>query len=61
MPILYEDTDEAMKHSWDTGSFLLGLTVGGLIFTQVGREMVKTAAGITEEEIKKRLEARKKK
>lgn len=61
MPILYESTDNAVKHSWDTGSFLLGLIAGGLIFTQVGREMVKTAAGITEEEIKKRIEARKKK
>lgn len=71
MPILYESTDRLFRgspkkmqeggHSWSTGSFLVGLGVGALIFTSVGRELVKTAAGITEEEIRKRLEARKKK
>jgi len=59
MPILYEDTDKMMQNSWDTTSFLIGaasgLFLGALIFTAVGREMVKTAAGITEEEIRRRI------
>lgn len=42
------------------GSFFVGLGLGFIIFTSLGREMVKTAAGITEEEIRRRMEARKK-
>jgi len=59
VPILYEDTDGMMQNSWDTASFLIGagagLFFGALVFTAVGREMVKTAAGITEEEIRRRI------
>ncbi len=46
------------SHWW---SFATGLGIGFVIFTKIGREMVKTAAGITEEEVRRRIEARKKK
>jgi len=45
------------SHWW---SFATGLGIGFVIFTSLGREMVKTAAGITEEEVRRRIEARKK-
>jgi hypothetical protein len=71
MPVLYESTDSLVKlrpHTikrlsaspesfwWGLGA---GLVLGFFIFTSLGRELVKTAAGITEEEIRRRIEERK--
>lgn len=39
--------------------FVVGLGLGAIVFTSVGRELVKTAAGITEAELRRRIEATK--
>lgn len=56
MPLLVEDTDEQMKHSFDKWSFAAGLGLGALVFTAVGREMLKTAIDLPEHEIRERID-----
>ncbi len=43
--------------SW--GSFFVGLGLGFVIFTRLGRDMVMHAAGLTEEEVRRRIGERK--
>ena len=63
MPLLYENTDVIFKKKslqepgitipWGyIGAFVLGVFIG----LPIGREILKTAAGLTEEEIRKRIE-----
>ena len=61
MPILYEDTVFSRKDLQEPGitipwgylgAFLLGVFIG----LPIGREILKTAAGITESEIKRRMQ-----
>ena len=63
MPLLYENTDAIFKKKslqeqgitipWGyIGAFALGVFIG----LPIGREILKTAAGITEAEIKRRMQ-----
>ena len=63
MPLLYENTDVIFKKKslqepgitipWGyIGAFTLGVFIG----LPIGREILKTAAGLTEKEIRKRIE-----